>query len=325
MFTDGMTSTHPAPPYDAELQSVLDVMLETFSPALHPEDIPMLRAAKLAPDADELTQGRPIEYAEHTVPGPAGDLRLTVFRRTDHTAAGPALFFTHVGGLIFGDALNGVAPLVDYVEQYDVVVGTVDYRLAPEHPAPAALEDSYAALTWFAGHAAELGFDPQRLAVAGGSAGGGLAAALALMARDQDGPALAGQLLMYPVLDDRNETVSNHQNDGIGVWDRTSNDTAWDAVLGDRRGTDRVTAYEAPARADDLSQLPPAYIEVGSGEVFRDESVAYASRIWAAGGVADLHVWAGGFHLFDLFAPDTTISRAARQARDSWVRRTLGL
>jgi acetyl esterase/lipase len=239
--------------------------------------------------------------------------------------AGPAFFFTHVGGLIFGDALNGMVPIVDYVKQFDAVAVTVAYRLAPENPAPAAQEDSYAALKWTAEHAKELGFDPACLITAGASAGGGLAAGLALMARDYGGPALAGQLLMYPVIDDRDNTVSTIQNDGIGLWDRTSNSTAWNAVLGERRGTDAVSIYEAPARATDLSNLPPAYIEAGSGEVFRDEAVAYASKIWAAGGSADLHIWAGGFHLFDLFAPDTIISHAARAARTSWLRRTLGV
>lgn len=321
-----MSTVKPvAPPIDAGLQPVLDEMLKSFSPALYPEDIPMLREAKLAPNADELVQGRPIEYFERTIDGPAGDVTLTIFQRSDHTAPGAAFYFTHVGGLIFGDAFNGIVPLINYVEQFDVVAVTVDYRLAPENPAPAAFDDSYAGLVWAAAHAAELGFDPGRLVVAGGSAGAGVAAALALKARDVGGPALAGQLLMYPVLDDRNDTVSSRQIDGVGLWDRTSNETAWSASLGERRGTDRVTSYEAPSRATDLSNLPPAYIEVGSAEVFRDEAVSYASGIWAAAGVADLHVWAGGFHLFDLFAPDTVISRAAQQARTSWLRRTLGL
>jgi acetyl esterase/lipase len=319
------TVKHPSPPFDAGLRPVLDIMLESFSPSLYLKDLPMLRGAKLGPDADELTQGRPIEYAKRVIQGPGGDLELTVFRRTDHAAPTSALYFTHTGGLIFGDALNGIAPLIDYVEEFDTVIVTVDYRLAPEHPAPAAFDDAWAGLLWTAGHAAELGIDPARLAVAGGSAGSGLAAALALKARDNHGPALAGQLLMYPVLDDRNDTVSSYQADGIGVWDRNSNQTAWDASLGERRGTDRVSAYESPSRETDLSNLPPAYIEVGSAEAFRDEAVAYASGIWAAGGVADLHVWAGGFHLFDVFAPDTTISRAARAARTSWLKRTLGV
>lgn len=315
--------TPVAPPFDAGLRPALDTLLESFSPALYPKDIPLLRAAKLAPNADELTQGRPVEYFQRTIAGPAGDLTLTVFRRTDHDTPGPAFYFTHVGGLVFGDATNGIAPLIDYVEDLDMIAVTVDYRLAPENPAPAAFDDSYAGLVWTAAHAAELGFDPARLAVAGSSAGAGLTAALALKSRDDRGPALAGQLLMYPVLDDRNDTVSSRQIDGIGVWDRTSNQTAWTASLGDRRGTSQVSAYEAPARAADLSNLPPAYIEVGSAEVFRDESITYANRIWATGGTADLHVWAGGFHLFDLFAPDATISQAARNARTSWIHRTL--
>lgn len=318
-------SNHPAPSIDAGLQPTLDVLLESFSPALLPEDIPMLRAAKLAPDADELIAGRSVEYVEHTIAGPAGDLVLTVFRRTDHSSPGAAFYFTHVGGLIFGDAFNGIAPLIDVVEAFGIVVVTVDYRLAPEHPAPAAFDDSYAGLLWTAAHVAELGIDPTRLAVAGGSAGGGLAAALALKARDENGPALIGQLLMYPVIDDRNTTLSSRQIDGVGLWDRTSNETAWNASLGARRGTDEVTAYEAPARASDVSGLPSAYIEVGSAEVFRDESVTYASRIWATGGAAELHVWAGGFHLFDTFVPDAPISAAARDARLSWIRRTLGV
>ncbi len=317
------TTKYPVPPFDAGLQPVLDAILQAFSPSQYPEDIPALRAAKLTPGPDELTQDRPITHTEHTIAGPAGDLTVSVFRRSDHSTAGPAFFFTHVGGLIFGDRFNGVAPLVDYVEELDAVVVTVEYRLAPEHPSPAAVEDSWAALRWTAEHATELGIDPDRIITAGSSAGGGLAAALALMARDNDGPALAGQLLMYPVLDDRDETLSARQNDGVGVWDRTSNLTGWNAALGERRGTVRVTPYEAPARTTDFSHLPPAYIEVGSNEVFRDESIAYARGLWAAGGSADLHVWAGGFHLFGQFAPEATISRAAREARTSWLRRIL--
>ncbi|MFD7481075.1 alpha/beta hydrolase [Streptomyces sp. NPDC059837] len=321
-------SKYPAPPFDTELNPVLDAVLQAFNSSLHPEDIPALRSGGFTPGVEELVKGRPIEHFELTVPGPQGapELLLSVFRRTDHVTPGPAFFFTHVGGLIFGDRFVGIAPIVNYVEQFDAVVVSVEYRLAPENPAPAQVEDAYAALKWTAEHADELGFDPAKLITVGGSAGGGLAAAVTLKARDDsNGPALAGQILMYPMLDDRNETVSSHQIDGIGVWDRTSNFTGWNAVLGDRRGTDDVTIYESPSRATDLSNLPPTYIEVGSAEVFRDESVAYASAIWAAGGSADLHIWAGGFHLYELVAADTVIGTASREARTSWVRRTLGL
>jgi acetyl esterase/lipase len=126
------------------------------------------------------------------------------------------------------------------------------------------------------------------------------------------------------MLDDRNETVSSHQIDGIGVWDRGSNDTGWDAYLGDRRKTDAVSIYAAPSRATDLSGLPPAYIDCGSAEVFRDEDVAYASTIWACGGVAELHVWPGGFHGFDMMAPHAAVAIAMRQTRTAWVARILG-
>jgi acetyl esterase/lipase len=131
-------------------------------------------------------------------------------------------------------------------------------------------------------------------------------------------------VLMYAMLDDGNDTVSAHQIDGVGIWDRTSNDTGWNFYLGDRRGTDQVTPYESAARATDLSGLPPTYIEVGSAEVFRDEDVALASKIWAAGGDAELHVWPGGYHLFELLAPQARLSVEARETRAAWIARRLG-
>jgi acetyl esterase/lipase len=143
------------------------------------------------------------------------------------------------------------------------------------------------------------------------------------MARDRGEVALAGQLLIYPMLDDRNDSVSAQQMAGVGVWDRTANQTGWSALLGDAVGGPDVPAYAAPARATDLSGLPPAFIDVASTETFRDEDVAYASRIWAAGGIAELHVWPGGCHGFDLFVPDAPISQAARAARIAWLRRLL--
>jgi acetyl esterase/lipase len=145
------------------------------------------------------------------------------------------------------------------------------------------------------------------------------------MARDKGGPALAAQILATPMLDDRNETISSHQIDGIGVWDRGCNEVGWNALLGDRCKTDRVSMYAAPARAADLSNLPPTYIDCGSAEVFRDEDVAYASAIWAAGGIAELHIWAGGYHAFEGIVPQAAILVAAHETRTQFVARILGV
>jgi acetyl esterase/lipase len=143
------------------------------------------------------------------------------------------------------------------------------------------------------------------------------------MARDRGGPALIGQMLGCPMLDDRNQTPSSFELDRQATWDRNSNLTAWGAVLGEARGSEGVSEYAAPARATDLSGLPPAYLDVGSVETFRDETIDYAARIWRAGGTAELHVWSGGYHGFELIAPDAAISVGARETRIAWLRRIL--
>lgn len=319
---------HPAPPFDIELGATLTAMADMINPTLTPEGILANResAASFTPQISDLLLDRPIDHREVTIPGPDGapDILMSIFSRTDHVAGGPGIFHTHGGGMIGGDRFIGAADYLDWVELTDAVVVSVEYRLAPENPDPAAIDDCYAGLVWMASHADELGFDANRLIIAGASAGGGLTAGLGLRARDQGGPALIGQVLIYPMLDDRNETVSSHQIDGIGMWDRTSNFTGWDALLGDRRGTDNVSIYASPARATDLSGLPPTFIDVASAEVFRDECVAYASRIWECGGQAELHVWPGGFHGFDMILPEAALSIQARDVRTKWVRRILG-
>jgi acetyl esterase/lipase len=141
--------------------------------------------------------------------------------------------------------------------------------------------------------------------------------------RDRGDSPVLGQLLMYPMLDDRDRSVSTRQIDGVGVWDRGSNRTGWTALLGDRRGTAEVSVYAAPARATDLAGLPPTFIDCGSAEVFRDEDVAFASGIWAAGGRAELHVWPGGYHGFEGYAPQAALSQQMRETRDRWVHRLL--
>ncbi|WP_081866224.1 alpha/beta hydrolase [Blastococcus sp. URHD0036] len=289
--------------------------------------IPAMRTAVgiPRPTADELSRGGAFTVEERTVPGPAGapEISLLVCRPTAAPAPVPVVYTMHGGGMIVGNNGMGVDDALDWAQELGTAVVSVEYRLAPETPHPGPVEDCYAGLSWTVEHAAELGLDPARVVVAGQSAGGGLAAALALMARDRGGPALLGQLLLCPMLDDRNDTPSARQMAGVGLWDRDANQTGWTALLGDACGGPDVSPYAAPARATDLSALPPAFIEVGSAETFRDEDVTYAGRIWQAGGVAELHVWQGAFHGFTEMAPDAQVSRDARAARLQWLRRLL--
>ncbi|MFD0885285.1 alpha/beta hydrolase [Streptosporangium algeriense] len=324
-----MTTVSPVP-FDPELAELLAAMRgDNPPPPLSAETLPASRAGleAMAQPASVVIGDRPVEAEERTIPGRPGapDLAVTILRPKERVPGAPGLYNMHGGGLVMGDRHMDTPRLVDMVVEFGFVVVNVEYRLAPENPGTGPAEDCYTGLLWMADHAEELGYDPERLIVMGGSAGGNLAAAMSLMARDRKGPALAGQLLLVPMLDDRNQSVSTHQYDGIGTWDRAANLFAWKSVLGDGVGGPDVSPYAAPARATDLSGLPPAYIELGSAELFRDESVEYASRIWAAGGEAELHVWNGGFHGFEMYFPDSRLGRDALRTRDTWVRRILGL
>lgn len=321
-------------PYDPELVDGLAAFLDLVEIIpLRADTILANRAhfATIIPPIAVQAEGRAVTFEDRSIPGPAGapDVEITIVRPAAPAAPAadpaPAVLSIHGGGMVLGTRFFGTPELIGLAERHGVVGVAVEYRLAPEHPGPAQAEDCYAALEWMAAHAGELGIDSARIIASGQSAGGGLSAAVALLARDRNGPRLAGQLLGCPMLDDRNETVSARQYDGIGAWDRNNNDTAWTAIAGEDRFTDLVSPYTAPARATDLASLPPAYIEVGAAETFRDEAVDYASRIWATGGQAELHVWAGGYHGFHGFSPDAVVSVAANAARESWLRRVLRL
>jgi acetyl esterase/lipase len=247
------------------------------------------------------------------------DLVASVIARSDKSTIGPGIYHVHGGGMIAGNRMVGVSQVVPWIVEHNAVAVTVEYRLAPEFPDPYPIEDCYAGLLWTAEHAAEIGIDFDRLIIAGASAGGGLAAGVALMARDRNGPKLAGQVLICPMLDDRDQTPSTLQFDSAGIWIRSSNLVGWNALLADRRGTGDVSIYAAPARATDLTELPPTFIDCGSAELFRDEDVAYATNLWCAGVQTELHVWPGGFHGFDMVAPHTGLARAATVTRNAWV------
>lgn len=322
-----MTETTLRPPFDPELEAALALVGDALPPTLTAAMIPLLRESPMvgAEEIFALLDERGFTRRDVAIAGhDGGEIIVSVIEKAGRTGTGPGFFHTHGGGMIHGDRWLGVGGFLDWAERFNGVIVTVEYRLAPEFPDPYPVEDCYAGLVWTAENAAELGIDPTRILIGGGSAGGGLAAGTALLARDRRGPALVGQLLIYPMLDDRDESVSTRQIDGIGLWDRGSNITGWTALLGERKGTGDVSIYAAPARATDLTGLPPAFIDCGSAEVFRDEDVDYATRLWAAGVQAELHVWAGGFHGFDQFAPHTAVAQAMLSARDDWVNRLLG-
>jgi acetyl esterase/lipase len=320
--------TVPPVPYDPELEPGLAAFLDLVERIpLRADTILVNRAhfATIIPPVEQIVGDRPVVVGDRTVPGPAGapDIVLTIVRPREGVTNAPAFYSIHGGGMVLGNRYFGIDGLIEDVLLFGAVGVSVEYRLAPENPAPAGVEDCYAGLVWLADHADELGVDPDRIVVTGASAGGGLSAGVSLMARDRGGPRIAGQMLLCPMIDDRNESVSTRQYDGLGAWDRNNNDTGWNALLGPLRGTEEASPYAVPARAKDVSNLPPAYVDVGAAEIFRDEATEYALRIWATGGQAELHVWAGGYHGFVGFSPDAEVSRCAAAARLSWVRRIL--
>lgn len=245
----------------------------------------------------------------HTVAADGAEILLRWYVK-DGVGPGSAALYLHGGGMIMGsvDLYNG--PVSRYVSQSGVPMLAADYRRAPEHPHPTPVEDCHAGLQWLSAHAAQLGVDPARIAVMGDSGGGGLAAAVALLARDRGGPALARQILIYPMLDDRN-TVPDPEIVPFAVWTYDDNSTAWRALLGEAIGGPDVPIYAAPARVTNAAGLPAAYIEVGQLDIFRDEDLAYAQRLRRAGVAVEFHLRPGAPHEFETYAYDSDVARRA--------------
>ena len=256
-----------------------------------------------------------VSREDHVIRMPAGELLVRVYRPQSSNDVLPGLIWLHGGGMMFGSIEIDGPTCESYALAVDCVVLSVQYRLAPEFAYPAAVDDCYAALRWFAENAGELKINARRIAVGGESAGAGLAAGVALLARDQDGPKIAFQALAYPMLDDRNDTPSACEFDGIASWSHQHNNSAWLALLGERAGSANVEPYAAPARATDLSRLPPTLIQVGELDVLRDENIAYATRLMQAGVPTELHVYPGAYHAWDAAAPAAPQSMRARDER----------
>jgi acetyl esterase/lipase len=270
------------------------------------------------PDATETTSARDVVIDDD------GATPVTVRIVTPRAAGGPrpCVYWIHGGGYILGSALMPDPRVHHWAHALDCVVVAVEYRLAPECPYPGPLDDCRRGLRWTARHADELGIDPSRVALVGESAGGGLAAALALQLRDEGDRGLCCQVLIYPMIDDRNATVSSHIH-AAPVWSREANLLGWRAYLGPHLtpGAPDVPAYAAAARADDLGGLPPAFVCVGTLDVFRDEDIDYARRLLEAGVPTEVHVYAGAPHGFLSVTPETTISKRAFAEIDRALRR----
>lgn len=286
-----------------ELRNAALFAMPPLRPALIPLTQRLLRIRKAkAPIGVRMTERR--------LSGTAGnpDVRVLILEREGSGGTRPALLWLHGGGYLIGTPEIDLTLLARVLERLDVIVVSVDYRLAPRDPFPAALDDAMTALRWLREQGEALGIDRDSIAIGGNSAGGGLAAALAQRAHDEDVP-LAFQLLMYPMLDDRTVLRTEHGNRGELIWTPRENRFGWTSYLGQPPGDD-APAYAAPARRHDLVGLPPAWIGVGSLDLFHDEDVAYAQRLLAAGVSCVLEVVADAPHAFDLLNFDTATARA---------------
>lgn len=313
---------------DPELATPLETWLNATKGGINLHDIPAARRMMDELAAAQMAKAQPIEgvsSVDKKIPGVAGnpDVFVRIYQPTDRPAVLPALLWIHGGGYVLGSVERDDLLTKHLAKIGQCVVASVEYRLAPEHPFPAPVEDCYAALKWLAAHSSELGVNKSRIAIGGASAGGGLAAGLALLTRDRAEVEVAFQLLIYPMIDDRNITSASETIPDTFVWTRENNLMGWRAYLGREPGGADVSPYAAAARATDLRGLPPAYIPVGDLDLFLDENITYAQRLLAAGVPTELHVYPGAFHGFNGFVPGAAVSRRFNADRDHALKRML--
>ncbi len=316
------------PPFDPELELLLAAQPH-LSASLLPKHIDRLRQLQAAEGArisdTGLRRSGAVLFEELTIPSSDSSVGLPLLVLRPANFAGPrrAVCFLHGGGMVAGDNRTGIEVVLDWVEQLGLVVASVGYRLAPEHPHPIPVQDCYSALTWLCANRAVCGMGAEPLMVAGASAGGGLAAGVALLARDRRGPEISDLILMYPMLDDIGAFHSSAELDREGVWDARSNRTGWEALLGSAKGGIDVPSCAAPSREKVLAGLPATYLDVGAVETFRDEVIDFGARLAQAAVSTELHVWAGAFHGFDVLAAGSAVANAARATRIDYLRRRL--
>lgn len=288
------------------------------------ENLEPLRQCSLPPI--EGAAATDVSLSQHKTKGADGapDVEIRVYRPARRREKLGCIVHIHGGGFVIGSSEISEAGDRTLCHDLGCVVVNPDYRLAPETRFPGNIEDCYAALTWVFDHAEELGVDRERIGLKGESAGGGLAAALALLARDRGASRLAFQHLTYPMLDDRT-CVTNDPNPYTGEfrWTRQSNHFGWASLLGAPPGADGISPYAAPARSNALEGLPPTYIATATLDLFLDENIAYAQRLMRAGVPTELHVYPGAFHGFD-FHPTAEVARSARRQSMAALSQFLG-
>ncbi|AST90820.1 MULTISPECIES: alpha/beta hydrolase [Sutcliffiella] len=294
---------------DPELRAMLDIF-----PPLNLDDVQATR--KAMEDAAQLTElpvDEEVVVSNRMVPGPEDNpyVRVRIYEPKEKTEKLPGLLWIHGGGYVLGAPEGDDLLCQRFVKEANCVVVSVDYRLAPEHPYPAPLEDCYAALQWFAKKVDELGVDASRIGVGGQSAGGGLTAALALLARDRNGPELCFQMPLYPMIDDKNNSPSSLEITGNLIWNHDLNEKGWSMYLNGKNGKDDVPAHAAPSRATDLTNLPYTYTCVGQLDPFRDETLDYVKRLCQAGVDVEFHLYPGAYHGFETLNPAAAVSQRA--------------
>jgi acetyl esterase/lipase len=313
---------------DPELVPPLENLTEATGGGFSLRDIPATRAMVDAMIAAVKAQVPPIEgvvAVDRTVPGPAGapGVKIRHFRPAGRTEALPVLVWMHGGGWVLGGIELDDLMARQLAKDVQCAVVSVEYRLAPEHPYPAALEDCYAVVKWLAADGRSQGIDATRIAVGGASAGGGLAAGLALLARDRGDVQIHFQLLIYPALNDRNVAQVDEGVPENPFWSRENALRSWRAYLAHGVGSDEVPVYAAPTRADDLSGLPPAFIAAAGVDMFMPDNLDYAERLTAAGVPTELHLYPGAFHAFDAFAPMARVAQQFVTDRNRALQRAL--
>lgn len=256
---------------------------------------------------------------------PDSAVQVRVYRPAGSAVPAPCICYIHGGRLVTGSVDGDDAKAAELARTTDCVVVSVEYRLAPENPCPAAIDACFAAVSWIAESRRELHIDPRRIALCGPSAGGCLATATALLSRDRGGPEIAYLMLISPMLKDCSLTPSSFVNTGFGAWSREANLRAWEAYLGEDAGSGRVPPYAAPACADDLTRLPPTYVDVGDLNLLRDEAMDFAQRLMRAAVPVELYAYPGGIHGGESLAPQADLTVRVRSRRHSALRRALSV